>query len=201
MLAGTLLFAGWSSRRISEPLVYHLDEFPKAIAGWSASQNEALDAGVIKQLAPTEYLSRTYRKGASEADLFIAYYAQQRAGESMHSPKHCLPGAGWEIWNHDSAVVRLNDRQTVNINKYSIHNSGDRMLMFYWYQSKDRIFANEYLGKVLLAHDTLLTGRTGGSIARIMLPDTPSATQEGVLLAAEVIRELQRSLGSATASN
>ena len=32
------------------------------------------------------------------------------------------------------------------------------MLMFYWYQSSTRIFSSEYLGKVLLARDTLLTG-------------------------------------------
>jgi hypothetical protein len=38
------------------------------------------------------------------------------------------------------------------------------MLMFYWYQSRNRIVANEYLGKILLAKDTLLTGRTAGSI-------------------------------------
>src|SRR5688500_6238885 len=97
----------------------------------------------------------------------------------MHSPKHCLPGSGWEIWKHDSSLVPINGTQ-VEVNKYSIQNAGTRMLMFYWYQSKNRIVANEYVGKVLLARDTLLTGRTGGSIARIVIMDKPGAEEHAV---------------------
>jgi len=113
----------------------------------------------------------------------------------MHSPKHCLPGAGWEIWNHDSASIPVRGQQ-VQINKYSIENAGTRMLMFYWYQSKTRIIASEYLGKVMLARDTILTGHTAGSIVRIMLPDTPAASAEGVRFAARLIPEVERCFGS-----
>ena len=53
-----------------------------------------------------------------------------------------------EIWNYDSALIPVAGRQ-VRVNKYSIDNSGQRMLMFYWYQSRQRIIASEYLGKLL----------------------------------------------------
>jgi EpsI family protein len=148
----------------------------------------------LHALKPTSYLSRKYGKGASQLDLFIAFYAQQRSGESMHSPKHCLPGAGWEIWRHDSELVRVNGKQ-VEINKYSIQNSGTRMLMFYWYQSKSRIFASEYLGKILLARDTVMTGHTAGSIVRILLPDAAGAEEGGAAFASNLIPEIQRCLG------
>ena len=74
---------------------------------------------------PRPILSRAYGKDSKELDLFIAFYAQQRAGESMHSPKHCLPGAGWEIWQHDSALV-LTGGQQYEVNKYSIQNCWGR---------------------------------------------------------------------------
>jgi EpsI family protein len=197
LLTGTLLISNIVGRRIAEPLVHPLEEISSAIEGWKAVDNKKLDARVLKALVPSNYLSRTYSKGESELDLFIAFYAQQRAGESMHSPKHCLPGSGWEIWRHDSSMVPVNGK-SVEVNKYSIQNAGNRMVMFYWYQSTTRIVASEYVGKVLLARDTLLTGRTGGSIVRIIVPDKPDAERQVVAFAAKLIPEVQHCFGSNT---
>jgi EpsI family protein len=88
------------------------------------------------------------------------------------------------------------DGHEVEVNKYSIQNNGTRMLMFYWYQSKSRIVANEYLGKVLLARDTLLTGRSGGSIVRVIVPDTEGADREGIAFVSKLIPDVQRCFGS-----
>jgi EpsI family protein len=194
LLVGTAILGGLATRRISEPLAIPLDQIGSGISGWSVLGDQKLPAPTLHALKPTSYLSRTYRKGRSQLELFIAFYAQQRSGESMHSPKHCLPGAGWEIWKHDSALVPVNGKQ-VEINKYSIQNSGTRMLMFYWYQSKSRIFASEYLGKILLVRDTVMTGHTAGSIVRIMLPDVAGADEEGLAFASDLIPEVQRCFG------
>ena len=37
------------------------------------------------------------------------------------------------------------------------------MRVFYWYQSKDRIVADEYVGKILLIRDTVVDGHTAGT--------------------------------------
>ena len=74
------------------------------------------------------------------------------------------------------------------------------MLMFYWYQSKTRIVSSEYLGKILLAQDTILNGHTAGSIVRIMLPDTPSASADGIAFASRLIPEVERCFGSQVVS-
>src|SRR5581483_23318 len=102
---------------------------------------------------------------------------------------------GWEIWQQDSALVPV-DGQAIKVNQYRIENQGDRELMLYWYQSKSRIFASEYLGKLLLARDTMLSGQTAGSIVRIMLPDAPEASRDGVAFASRLIPEVWRCLGS-----
>jgi len=194
LLAGTLFAAGLSERRYPGSLAAPLESIDRHLLGWTAVTDEQLPASVLRTLAPTSYLSRVYRKEGSWLGLFIAYYAQQRAGESMHSPKHCLPGSGWEIWKHDSAQIPFNGRQ-VEINKYSIQNAGERMLMLYWYQSEDRIIASEYVGKILLARDTLLTGHTSGSIVRIMLPDKPGAEDQGTRFAAALVPQIETCLG------
>ena len=199
LLLGTTLLTGLTARRVAEPLTVPLDRIDSKIEGWTAAGDHTLPAPTLHALDATSYLVRTYHKGTSQLDLFIAFYAQQRAGESMHSPKHCLPGAGWEIWKHDSAFVPVHGTQ-VEINKYSIQNSGTRMLMFYWYQSKTRIVASEYLGKILLARDTVLSGHTAGSIVRIMLPDTPAASAGGIAFATRLIPEVERCFGSPVVS-
>jgi EpsI family protein len=148
----------------------------------------------MRVLLPTSYLARVYEKNRRQLGLMVAFYAQQRAGESMHSPKACLPGAGWEIWQHGSARIPVN-RGSIAVNRYGIQRAGQRMVVFYWYQSRKRIIASEYLGKLLLVRDAVWDGRTGGAIVRITLPDIPSANDEGVEFAAHLIPEVQRCLG------
>ena len=143
LLLGTIFLGEVTAHRIPERLAVPLDKIPAEMAGWRASSDKELPARTLQVLDATSYLSRPYQKDSQDLDLFIAFYAQQRAGESMHSPKHCLPGSGWEIWKHDSAWIPFVGGQ-VQVNKYSIQNAGTRMLMFYWYQSKTRIIASEY---------------------------------------------------------
>jgi EpsI family protein len=195
MLAGTTLLSGLTARRVAEPLAASLSEIPSAIDGWTATADHTLPAPTLRALAPTAYLSRAYKRGDESLDLFISYYAQQRAGESMHSPKHCLPGSGWEIWKHDSAKIPVRGGQ-VEVNKYSIQNNGTRLVMWYWYQSKTRIVASEYMGKILLARDTVLSGHTAGSIVRITIPDTPAADAQGATFARALIPDVERCFGS-----
>jgi EpsI family protein len=196
LLGVTLVFVGLAEKRVSEPLAAPLETLPREIGGFTATENPALTEGVLGQLRPTAYVSRTYRRGDLSLDLFIAYYSTQRAGESMHSPKHCLPGAGWEIWNHGTAPIAVNGGKIVLVNDYSITRDGQRMAVLYWYQSKTRLIASEYWGKVLLAHDALLQNSTAGSIVRIVVPDRPADVRAGQLFAAEVIPQVQRCFGN-----
>lgn len=194
LLAATLLAYKTTGGRPAETLARPLDTIPWQMAGFQGSENPALTDGVLAQLKPTSYLSRTYRKDGLEADLFIAYYAQQRAGESMHSPKHCLPGSGWEIWDYGSTDISA-PGGTARINRYNISRNGQRMVVFYWYQSRERIIASEYLGKILLARDTLLRNSTAGSIVRVVVPDLPQAKDDARAMAAALIPQVRRCFG------
>ena len=194
LLSSTLAASKLASHRKSELLVKPLDTVDRRIAGLIGTDAPSLSDRVLARLLPTSYLSRTYRKPGIEADLFIAFYAQQRAGESMHSPKHCLPGAGWEIWDYGGAEIPVNGR-SFKVNKYSISRDGQRMLVLYWYQSKNRIIASEYLGKILLARDALLQNSTSASIVRITVPDQPGAFEEARSFASELIPQVQRCFG------
>ena len=195
LLAATLTASKLASNRVPAALALPLDTIGRQILGYTGTDNPPITDNVLRELKPTSYLVRTYTKGALQADLFIAFYAQQRAGESMHSPKHCLPGAGWEIWNYQSANIPVG-ANTFKVNEYSISHEGERRLVFYWYQSKSRIIASEYLGKILLARDTLLQDSTAASIVRIIVPDQPGAATEAKALASAIIPQMQRCFGN-----
>jgi len=194
LLAGTLAASKLMAHRKSEPLAEPLSTISRNMAGFSAADNPTFDEGTLRALNPTSYLSRTYSKGSLSADLFIAFYAQQRAGESMHSPKHCLPGSGWEIWNYDTMEVPAAG-QSFTVNKYSISRESERRLVLYWYQSRDRIIASEYVGKLLLARDTLFQNATAASIVRVIMPDQPGTAEIARTFAGELIPQAQRCFG------
>ena len=194
LLAATLTVSTLSEVRHPGRLARTLSEIPTELAGWTSVRDGQLPEGVLEVLKPTSYLSRTYEKHGSQLTLFIAYYAEQRSGESMHSPKNCLPGGGWEIWRFDSALVPVR-HGFAKVNEYSIQNSGTRSLVFYWYQSPNRVIASEYLGKIMLVRDALFDGKTAGSIVRIVLPDVPESRDEGKAFATALIPEMQLCLG------
>lgn len=194
VLAGTLALAKLSDRRLPESLAHGLAGIDSEISGWKAVGDSPLPAGTLAVLAPTSYLARVYRKGGQRLDLFVAFYAQQRAGENMHSPKHCLPGAGWEIWRYASTAVPVAGQRPVEVNLDSIQKSGERALVLYWYQSRRRVIASEYLGKLFLVRDALVDGRTAGSIVRLSLEDKPQAADEAVRFASKLIPQVQRCL-------
>jgi EpsI family protein len=165
------------------------------INGWTASPGPVPGDRELELLAATSYLSRGYRRAGRDLSLFIAYYAMQRAGESMHTPKNCLPAAGWEILKYDQAEVPFGGR-TERINKFTVQNGDARALVLYWYQTKDRIFASEYEGKGFLLWDAMTKGRTDGSVVEITTADNPEAVNDSLGFARAIVYEMKLSFGS-----
>lgn len=191
VLASTLAASRLSEHRVPEFLETPLSSVSEHLAGWQAAGALPLEGRALALLRPTDVLSRVYEKDGRRLQLFVSYYASQRAGETMHSPKQCLPGSGWQIWKQDTATVDFNGGR-VTINKYGVQKAAQRMLVFYWYQSKNRILASEYLGKIFLVRDALLEGRTAGAMVRIALDDDPQASEEGLRFAAALMPQIQR---------
>jgi EpsI family protein len=193
-LVGTIAALKWSDQPRPQDLIRPLESIQPRIAGWTMTGSNRLSEGVAGRLDATTYLSREYRKDGQSVSLFIAYYAQQRAGESMHSPRNCLPGSGWEILRRETAEIGFWGRPA-KINNFSIQNAGQHMLVYYWYQSRHRIVANEYMGKILLVRDAFIDGQTGGSIVRVIAPDTPKMATEVLAFAAAVEQQVQACFG------
>jgi EpsI family protein len=170
LLTGVVLVSG-IREQYRVPPVAPMSTFPTTLNGVSSfevpvPEDEQKVAGM------SDYTRRIYGKDTLNYDfqLYVGYYDRQVQGKAIHSPKNCLPGGGWE--------TMVNDRMPLpggqgTINRVIIANGGTRALVYYWYQGRGRVEANEFQVKWDLLRDAALYGRTEEALVRIIVPIQP----------------------------
>lgn len=153
----------------------------------------------------SDYLMRmfTARDTAAAAipgfSLYVGYYESQTQGKLIHSPKNCLPGAGWEALTSTRETLATADGP-VTVNRYLIQSGPDRALVLYWYQGRGRIEANEYRVKWDLLRDAAFRQRSDEALVRVIVPVTTSeedAFQLASRIATTVIPGVHKALPAA----
>jgi EpsI family protein len=150
-----------------------LAEFPKELGDWSAISEQKIEGRSMEILRVDDYFVRNYRNSKGEViGLYIGYFKSQREGKGIHSPRHCLPGAGWVPL--DTEVYRMavpgHNPETVPVNKFVMGKGLDRQLFLFWYYGRGRIYASEYLNKMYRIWDGLTKNRTDGALVRVNSP-------------------------------
>jgi exosortase D (VPLPA-CTERM-specific) len=107
-------------------------------------------------------------------NLYIAYLEAQRDGRSWHSPRQCIPGGGWEITKHD--ILATDEDSSKTYNRLIIQNRNHRQLVYYWYDQRGRMIANEFKMKFLLMFDAVVKKRSDGAMVRLMTPVSDNET-------------------------
>jgi EpsI family protein len=98
----------------------------------------------------------------------VSYYDNQGQGKTIHSPRNCLPGAGWEILRGDRRMVEA-DGASHEVNHYILKNGAATAIVYYWYQGRGRVVANEYTVKWNLLRDAALLGHTEEALVRVVV--------------------------------
>jgi EpsI family protein len=174
MLAGTalLMFARGSADVI--PVSEPLPQLPRLIDGWSGTDVQ-IDQDTLKVLGTGNFLSRIYALDGQpqSIDLFVAYFPTQRTGVTIHSPKNCLPGAGWAFESSQYVDLKDANGQPHRVGEYVIVNGDSKRFAIYWYQAHGRSVASEYLAKVYMVTDAIRLNRTDGALVRVTTPIDP----------------------------
>lgn len=145
-----------------------LENFPLQVGDWSGIE-VPISAASRAVLGPGDFLERAYttQTGAAPLDFFVAYFPSQRTGDTIHSPKNCLPGAGWTPTQ--SAVIQIPwEKGRVTANRYVLQQGLDRQVVIYWYQAHGRTEASEYWAKYYLVTDAMRLNRTDGALVRVI---------------------------------
>lgn len=169
LVASAAIFLQARQRDETFPPRRTLDKFPEQLDSWTGT-DIAIEKDVLEILGPGDFLLRAYQNEKVPqpyVDLFIAYFPSQRAGDTIHSPQHCLPGAGWTPVENERTTLAMPGHAPFPINRYIIAKGDSRQIVLYWYWAHDRGVASEYWAKFYLVADAFRMNRSDGSLVRI----------------------------------
>ncbi|SPD74983.1 conserved hypothetical protein [uncultured Desulfobacterium sp.] len=182
-----------------------LAEFPTRIGSWSGKVDH-FEQRIYDILGVDDAFLCDYRlPDGGQIQLYIGYYMSQRQGDMIHSPKHCMPGAGWDITK--TSIEPLSVPGTNPARKHIIRlileKDGKKQVALYWFQSRGRIISSEYWEKVYLVWDAIIKHRTDGSFVRLISPiieDEAETTRDMTQFAKELFPILDQFLPGSEAS-
>jgi EpsI family protein len=149
-----------------------LNEFPMAIGPWQGTVDR-FEARIYDVLGVDDSTLGNFKDHAGNVvQLYIGYHSSQREGDLIHSPKNCMPGSGWNIV--ETSLVDLNvpsrEQQPVRVIRLLLQKGAQKQMALYWYHSRGRVIASEYLQKIYLVMDSITRRRTDGSFIRLTAP-------------------------------
>lgn len=174
-----------------------LSSIPKSFEGWE-SADQAFPTDVLENLRVDEYLMRRFQKGNDSVWLYVGYYKNQKEGAMPHSPRHCYPGSGFNPIRNDIVSIPVNYLGVSEIrpNRYVFAKGAEREIVIYWYQSRGRVIANEYVEKVYLIRDAILRNRSDGALVRFSMSATAeteeSATRRLIVFVSDYYPNIPR---------
>lgn len=174
------------------PLVAPLDTTVPATLLDLPSRDQEISPEEQRIAGMSNYVLRMFGTDsiAYQFSVYVGYYEGQIQGSSIHSPKNCLPGAGWEPISSSVRPVQVGGT-THQVNRYLLGNQNARVVVYYWYQGRGRVAWNEFAVKWELMRDKAVHGRSEESLVRIVVPvlDTEEAADATAQAVAEQIIE------------
>jgi EpsI family protein len=148
-----------------------LSEMPHQIGPWVQTQEGIVDKETMDVLRADDTLNRVYQApGEQGVSLFVAGFRTQRNGKSPHSPKNCLPGSGWIQVSSENYGIDVGRPNPIVVNRYVIMHGQEKELVLYWYQSRDRVVADEFKAKFWVVADAMRYNRTDTALVRVIVP-------------------------------
>lgn len=193
LLASTAILLHARNQKEILPRHKDLALFPFDVGDWKGT-NQPLATDILEVLGPGEFLSRNYQRSPEEppVNLFVAYFPSQRTGDTIHSPKNCLPGSGWTPVESGRMRLTTAGGGTILVNRYVVTQGMNHQLVLYWYQAHGRVVASEYWAKIYLVTDAVQMRRTDGALVRIITPfalggNAHSTEERAIRFAAQIL--------------
>jgi len=150
-------------------------DFPLVLSDWRG-KTDRLDQIYLDTLKLDDYLLANYANSQQQlVNLYVAYYGSQSKGASIHSPRACLPGGGWEMRDFSQREIRgIEDgSRMLRVNRVGIQWGESKQLVYYWFRMHGRNITNEYLLKWFVFWDALTRNRTDAALVRVTTPLGP----------------------------
>jgi EpsI family protein len=155
--------------------------FPLQLGEWKCAKRDQMTDDVLANLGVTDYLICDYGRAEPpiHVGVYVGYHQSQvrqggggAGGGQIHPPSHCLPGSGWDIIASSKERVELPGLPggSALVNRLVIAKGEARQLVYYWYQERGRVIADDWMKIVWLFWDRARLQRTDGSLVRFTIP-------------------------------
>jgi exosortase D (VPLPA-CTERM-specific) len=170
LILGVLISFSLETRQELIPERESFSSFPMTLSDWRGKE-ERVDDATLEALASDDHFLAQYQNTDSglRVGIWVAYYDEQRKGRSVHSPRACLPGGGWQLESFDEHVLKAvgpNGEDYV-VNRSVVAQGDARQLVYYWFVERGKIQSNEYLVRWSIFWDALTKNRTDGALVRV----------------------------------
>ncbi len=170
LLAAAIVVLQGVSHGERVPLCRPLAGIPLLLGDWQG-QEAPLEGRIVEAAGVDDYVNRIYsRPGAVPVGMYVGYYSSQRTGDTIHSPRNCLPGTGWQPLRSGRLEVTLPGKGPMLVNEYLVAKGLERELVLYWYQARGRVVASEYSAKLWMVVDAITRNRTDAALVRLITP-------------------------------
>lgn len=155
------------------------DSFPMNLDGWACDERLEIAPDVADVLGASDVFLCDFRRVGEDSggsvNTYVGYHETQirKSGgglsrSAIHLPKHCLPGAGWDVIDASTVEIDLPGlpQRPARVNRLVIAKGSQRQLTYYWYQSRGHVIAEDYVKMMHLFWDRATRSRTDGSLVR-----------------------------------
>jgi EpsI family protein len=182
-----------------------LELFPNQLGDWVCPAREHMGPDIERNLGVTDYVICLFERPSDRAivSVYVGYHASQVRKEGggsnenmIHPPAHCLPGSGWDIIAARRVALDLPGLPgaPAEVNRLVIAKGDERQLVYYWYQERGRVIAQDWRKIIDLFLDRATRQRTDGALVRLTSPivrgDEQLSEQAVLAVAAELTPRL-----------
>jgi len=178
LIQAALVYSAFARPEIIPPS-RPLEEIPGNFGTWHLVQTGVIEQEILDVLKADDILNGMYctsrspectKTGEGSAGLFVAAFRTQRTGKAPHSPKNCLPGSGWVRISSGELPIDVGRGEPISVNRYVVASGSQQSLVLYWYQSRDRVVADEFKAKLWVIRDAIRLNRTDTALVRVVVP-------------------------------
>ncbi len=156
-----------------------MSSFPLTIGQWQGKE-EPMDSEIIRLSGAQQAMNVAYTmRDRGTVDLYIGYRNSPfvESENFFHSPEVCLPSAGWRANELGTHTIRnIAFFRSLTVAKMVIEKPGDRQLVYYWFQTKNRVSHGVNVNRLHLAVHAIKRDNTYDLFIRPITVISPNET-------------------------